>query len=543
MNPGKFIRLFAVFVVLGAAAGCPSSDSWQSNYNNDPAAVQQRLRQTVEDLAAFGEKQPGTEAGRQAGDYIFQRFEEVGLEDVHFETFTLPGYTINDSALTVTADGAPLSMTHDVFAYSGTGTVDATVVYVGRGHSSAYDGLDVAGLVVLVDRDPTFHRSSQYSLVIDHGGAAMLYVSQSPDNLIQIGTVAEPEDGLGAIPAVTVGSDDGRQIVDALDGGQMVRASLEVDATIGPVEGRNVVGWMYGSEPGGAYFLVGAHYDTWYTGSIDNGTGVAAVIETAEALAGRRSLYYGAAFVAYDGEEVGLFGGYDFLRKHVVVNQEPVVAVIHFDMPANGGDGTRLTAHTKGGGLADAVLGSGIEQLFDFVGGMDLVPDLFGGVIPTDIQGMYWFGVQGVMAVCDTPYYHTPEDTPDKIDFEFFARTMLLFVDMMEVLDGTEREDLEVHDPTVWKLDVTTEPSGADLSVTVTARDAHDVEQDGANVWIWVDVDDFTRTHRETALTGPDGSVSVIIPEAGLTAGQGGRWLHVTAGEDYPLAESITPLP
>jgi hypothetical protein len=79
--------------------------------------------------------------------------------------------------------------------------------------------------------------------------------------------------------------------------------------------------------------------------------------------------------------------------------------------------------------------------------------------------------------------------------------------------------------------------------VTVTAFDANDVPQDGANVWIWVDVDDFTRTYRETAVTGGDGSVSVVVPEAGLTAGQSGRWLHVTAGEDYPLAESITPLP
>ena len=55
---------------------------------------------------------------------------------------------------------------------------------------------------------------------------------------------------------------------------------------------------------------MGGHYDTWYTGAVDNTTGVAATLEIAESLALRGPRRYGVVFVAYDGEELGLFGGY-----------------------------------------------------------------------------------------------------------------------------------------------------------------------------------------------------------------------------------------
>ena len=66
-------------------------------------------------------------------------------------------YDPSDGAITV--DGAPVTMEHDVFAYSGTGSVDATVVYVGKGRPQDYDGIDATDKVVLLKRDEIFHRS------------------------------------------------------------------------------------------------------------------------------------------------------------------------------------------------------------------------------------------------------------------------------------------------------------------------------------------------------------------------------------------------
>jgi hypothetical protein len=529
--------LLAFFV-----AGCPSSGSSDGNFNTDPEAVRQRLQTTLDDLAAFGDKRAGTDPGRQAGEYLRQRFETIGLEDVAFESFTFPFFSFQNSSLSVTADGAPLAMNHEVLAYSGSGSVDATVVHVGGGHADAYQGLDVTGAVVLVESDMSLHRTAQYRLVVDHGGAAMVFVSAAPDNLVQIGMVSDGREGLGPVPVVTVGSDDGQQMIDALAGGQTVRAQIEVNATLEPAEGRNVVGWLYGTEPDGSYLLVGGHYDTWYTGAIDNGTGVAAVIELAETLIHRGTPRYSIAFVGFDAEEVGLYGGYDFLRKHVAVANEPMLAFVNLDQPANDVGGTRVVGHTRGGGMGDAVTQAGLHQLYDFVGTIDLIP-MSTGRIPGDIEGMYWYGIQGYTSGCQSPWYHTPEDTPDKLDMDFFVQVMPAHVSFLELLDQLPVESLQVHDPTVWKIEATTAPSGNDLTVTALVRDADDTAQDGASVWVRVYVDDNTSTHTDETVTGSDGSASVLIPESALTAGQGPRWLYVLAGEDYPLALSITALP
>jgi len=44
------------------------------------------------------------------------------------------------------------------------------------------------------------------------------------------------------------------------------------------------------------------------------------------------------------------------------------------------------------------------------------VRSISGGVIPTDLQPFYTAGVQGFSTFSSTPYYHTTEDLPDKID-------------------------------------------------------------------------------------------------------------------------------
>jgi hypothetical protein len=56
-------------------------------------------------------------------------------------------------------------------------------------------------------------------------------------------------------------------------------------------------------------------------------------------------------------------------------------------------------------------------------------------------------------------------------------------------------------------------------------------------------VDDFTRSFEENAVTDSSGHVTANVPAAALAQGTGSRWLHVTAGESYPLAEQIVALP
>ena len=67
--------------------------------------------------------------------------------------------------------------------------------------------------------------------------------------------------------------------------------------------------------------VVGAHWDTtaFTDGLNDNGSGVAAVLETARALAEAGcSLRYSVIFVAFDKEEVGSQGSHEFVRSFLL---------------------------------------------------------------------------------------------------------------------------------------------------------------------------------------------------------------------------------
>ena len=73
-----------------------------------------------------------------------------------------------------------------------------------------------------------------------------------------------------------------------------------------------------------------------------------------------------------------------------------------------------LAARTSPRSTRRSAGGLGID--LPLYAGLELVPTLFGGIIPTDIQGIYRNGVPTASTAVDSPWYHTIEDTPDKVD-------------------------------------------------------------------------------------------------------------------------------
>lgn len=116
---------------------------------------------------------------------------------------------------------------------------------------------------------------------------------------------------------------------------------LKLDPGWKEAEVHNVVGLLRGSDPAlrDEYVLLTAHYDhiglcadcegdQVYNGANDNASGVAAMIELAEALAGgrarpRRSI----VFIAFWGEEQGLFGSRHYVRNPVFPLDRTVAAI------------------------------------------------------------------------------------------------------------------------------------------------------------------------------------------------------------------------
>lgn len=112
------------------------------------------------------------------------------------------------------------------------------------------------------------------------------------------------------------------------------RAEVEITNkfTPGPIAVYNTVGEIKGSEKPDEFVVVGAHLDSWDlgTGTTDNGTGSAVVLETARLLAKcgvkpKRTI----RFVLFTGEEEGLHGSRAYVKAHAKEMSKTSMALVH----------------------------------------------------------------------------------------------------------------------------------------------------------------------------------------------------------------------
>jgi Zn-dependent M28 family amino/carboxypeptidase len=545
--------VIAIASCSSKGGGAASSGPVDAGLSEDAAASAPALLQTLNDLAAFGDKHVGTDAGVQAGDYVFARFQAAGLEDVQFESFDFPRYDLDSSSLTMSVNGAAATaIGYDVFEASGTGSVDADVVYVGDATPQAIQSAGgVTGKIALVDRDLSYHRATQTANVAAAGGIALIMGSEAPDNLRQVGSVRWAWETKVAIPTVTIGMSDAQTFETALTATppQNVHATLSVQSHSTPAQGRNVVGVLKGTDSTQGEIVIGAHYDTWFAGSTDNGGGIASVIAIAERRALRKRPAPTVVFVGYDGEEVALFGGYHFLRTHRILNKETILAVLNLETPSSASGGGGL-AYSDLAGLNQLLITAGLNDYYSLYATMGTVPQLFGGIIPTDIQGIYRNGVPTVSTAVNGPYYHTTQDTPDKVNLAFLSGLDLLVDGAIDDVAQTGPMCCSGPDSEIWQAAVTLGSRAETDPIVATAviTDATGAPQVSVPASATLLYDDFFPAGAVlSATTDSTGTATFTFPASiatqGTGQGTGTRWVDVTAGPSYPLCEQLVLVP
>jgi hypothetical protein len=209
---------------------------------------------------------------------------------------------------------------------------------------------------------------------------------------------------------------------------------------------RNLVAELPGMALRDEIIIVGAHYDTvpGSPGANDNGSGVAALISIAQALAGEQQQRT-IRFVAFANEEPPYFqtkemGSWVHARG-CAEREEKIVAMIAFDGLGYFTDepnsqevppGLEGVFPKEGNFLAfvanenSRFLGDQAKRVFEGVSGIPAV----GGVFPESIPGVGWsdhwsFWQEGFPAIMVTDtipfryeHYHKPTDTVDQLDME-----------------------------------------------------------------------------------------------------------------------------
>jgi len=211
----------------------------------------------------------------------------------------------------------------------------------------------------------------------------------------------------------------------------------------------NVVGMLkgYDEKLSKEYVVIGAHFDhlgirkeKMYPGADDNASGCATMFEIARAFSEGGKPARSIVFIGFDGEEIGLLGSRQFVKKPTVPKKR-IVAMINLDMVGRGETGDVRVCGTPTSTLLKSIVERTAPRVelklhYDFERQWRRASD-HGPFGDAEIPFLY-FGV------VDHGDYHKPTDAADKINgpkIERIAR--LVYLTAREIADGQEEVEWE----------------------------------------------------------------------------------------------------
>ncbi|BBY18003.1 peptidase M28 [Mycolicibacterium litorale] len=432
-------------MAVALAAACSSPPPPPADLADDLAAkvTVDALSTHLEALQDIAERNGGNRAQGTPGfdasvDYVAKLLRDRGFE-VQTPEFDRYGGTRGGApGLTVNGRGHPVDKA-SLLVDTGPEGVDAVTLRPVKPAGCAaadYGRTDVRRAIVVVD-DTGCSVVVKQNVAVDRGAVGLLVVTTggdkgSPPGLFTPGYYREL-----TIPVGIIGADANAALRRTtapvrlrLDGQPVMAKSRNVLAQTTTGDARNVV-------------MAGAHLDSVAGGPgiNDNGTGVAAVLETALQLGSSPQIDNAVRFAFWGSEEIGLEGSRAYLRSLDAEHLADIAVYLNFDMlgsPNAGyftydGDQSAATAPVpvpEGSAGVERLLAgylnlAGVRPADMPLGNAtDYEPFLAAGVPigglttgaaqqKTPVQARLW---GGRAATPFDPNYHTRRDTVDNVD-------------------------------------------------------------------------------------------------------------------------------
>jgi Iap family predicted aminopeptidase len=283
------------------------------------------LREHLRALQGIADANDGDRAAGTPGDdatleYIAETLREAGWQ-VRLDPVTFPYFDERSPPRLVTGTGEALAADADfrTLSYSGSGRVEGPVRRLGLGCSRGDFRALEEGEVAVGARGECLFRDKARNA--EAAGAAALLIVDGESDEPPSATLVAP--GI-RIPVLTVGAAAGRELG--------ARVQVEVDAVSERRRTANVIAETAGGR-GERVVMAGGHLDSVPAGPgiNDNGSGVAALLELADALGGRapggpvRLAFWGA-------EELGLIGSRRYVAGLHETERERIAAYVNLDM-------------------------------------------------------------------------------------------------------------------------------------------------------------------------------------------------------------------
>jgi Zn-dependent M28 family amino/carboxypeptidase len=316
-----------IAVTLLAACNSGGGDDPDPKPAPPPAITRAELDEHLAALQRIADQNGGTRAAGTPGydasaDYVAARLRDAGWR-VTTEAVPFTSFTLERAALSI--EGRQLTRADDfqVLSYSGSGTAEGTLHAADDGCSAeAFAGLG-SGEIPIVSRGVCFFREKARNA--ERAGAGALVVAERVRSRrgVPSGTLAAP--GI-RIPVVLASF----EALGDVGSGSTVRISVEAETRREETE--NVIAdTPRGSEE--RIVMAGGHLDSVAGGPgvNDNGSGVATLIEAAEAIgpepAGAR-----VRLAFWGAEELGLLGSRHYVDSLDRDERRRIRAYINLDM-------------------------------------------------------------------------------------------------------------------------------------------------------------------------------------------------------------------
>lgn len=445
MSRAILLTLLLAAAPLGAQQATPEAVAAAVRAEVDAA----ELRRHAE--AIVRHQRPSGSAGENAAiDYIV---ETLRAEGVPVEVHTFQAYTSDPVSARIEVPGTDFTPRAITLSFStSTRGLEAELVdlgslrdlpelEVGTGERVALPAAVAAaphlaavrGRIALVSGQP---RNGPTAVLQRLGALAVIYVNPEErlNDLIVTSTWGNPSlrnaHRLELLPVAQIAAGDGARLRELMAVGRQ-RARISTEVRTGWMPLRLAVATI--PAPAGAaapFALLGGHIDAWYHGATDEGASNAAMVSLASGFHRQRDrLRRGLVIAWWPGHSNGRYAGSTwFADQYFDRLRERGVAYLNIDGVGQTG-AVRLGANTTASlaPLAEAVVrgredvairptrpGRNSDQSFNGIG----LPLLQLNRTRRAEDGGYW-------------WWHTPDDTFDKIDFEVLERDAELYADAL----------------------------------------------------------------------------------------------------------------